>query len=258
LIEVLISIALLAIMMASIVTITNSSIETKDKILTEDFETTQVETALNRLADDIYQIYSPLYFSQKDSPRRQRSPEEGPYKPIPYTPTQRFPFISEKGQPIPLVDSPDPQTLIFLANSNRRKIQGIKQSDYVWIKYTLKRMEEESNRDAPYELVRYFDPNNVYAAQFNFDDVKPQILLRNIREMEFKYWDGPTERYVDSIRDLTSGDKIVTAVKLRLGWADKEGRKMETDRIFDIQWPLSEKPSERDAQEGAVLGEPNP
>lgn len=251
LLEILISIALLAIMMTSIISITNSGIDTKEKILAEDAEITQVETALSRFSEDIYQIYSPLYFSSKEGARSRRFDEDKSTPKIKFSPTERFPLVSSKGQPIPLIESPDRQTLIFFSNSNRRKVRGSKESNYAWIKYAVRNMEGERNPDAPYELVRYFDPKNIYDSSFKFDDLKASVLLKNIKSMELRYWDMDRKKFVDTIREISSENKIITGIELKLVWIDKLGLERKTDRIFTPQWPNIKIPTddEEDAKE---------
>ena len=63
LIEVIISITLLALMMVYMVNIIDNSIKTKESVLAEDKDFMQIETALARFDLDFSQIYSPLFFS---------------------------------------------------------------------------------------------------------------------------------------------------------------------------------------------------
>jgi len=249
LLEVLISMALLAIMMVSIVTITNSGIDTKEKILAEDNEMTQSETALARISDDIYQIYSPLYFSTKEGARKKRYDGTGLTPKIKFNPSEKFPAVSSKGQPIPYLDSPDRQTLVFFTNANRRKIKGSKESNYAWIKYTLRNMEGERNPEAPYELIRYFDPKNIYDQNFKFDDMKASVLLKNIKSMELSYWDMERKKFVDTIREISSDSKIITGIEFKLVWIDKLGLERVTKRIFTPQWPNQKPPSAEEEEE---------
>jgi prepilin-type N-terminal cleavage/methylation domain-containing protein len=240
LLEILIAMALLSIMMVSIVQITSTGIDTKEKILAEDNEFTQAETALGRISEDIYQIYSPLYFSNKQSAKR-TGDESAPK--IKYVFSQKYPSVSSKGQPIPSVESPDRQTLIFFSSSNRRKIKGSKESTYAWVKYALRNMEGERNPEAPYELVRYFDTKNIYDGSFKFDDIKPSILQKNIKSMDINYWDPDRKKFVDSIREISGDSKLITGVEINLTWLDKLGMEKTIKRIILPQWPPLKPPS---------------
>ena len=51
--------------MLSVVTVTNSSLDNKDLVISEDRELLQIETAFDRLNWDFSQIYTPLYHTQK-------------------------------------------------------------------------------------------------------------------------------------------------------------------------------------------------
>lgn len=252
LLEVLISMALLAIMMVSIVTITNSGIDTKEKILAEDSEMTQTETALARISDDFYQIYSPLYFSTKEGARKKRFDGDSATPKIKFSPSEKFPAVSSKGQPIPLIESPDRQTLIFFTNANRRKVRGSKESNYAWIKYTLRNMEGERNPNAPYELIRYFDSKNIYSPNFKFDDMKASVLLKNIKSLELSYWDTERKKFVDTIREISSDSKIITGIEFKLVWIDKLGLERVTKRILTPQWPNLKPPSAEEEDDSQI------
>ncbi|MFI5390542.1 MAG: type II secretion system protein J [Bacteriovoracales bacterium] len=255
LLEILIAMALLAIMMVSIVSITSSGIDTKDKVLAEDNEFTQAETALGRVYEDLYQIYSPLYFSNKQIAKR--TDDESQPK-IKYVFSQKYPSVSSKGQPIPAIESPDRQTLIFFTSSNRRKIKGSKESSFAWVKYTLRNMEGERNPDAPFELVRYFDTKNIYDGSFKFDDIKPSVLQKNIKSMDINYWDPERKKFVDSIREISGDSKLITGIEINLTWVDKLGVEKNTKRIIIPQWPPLKPPSPEEDKENQESETPAP
>ncbi len=248
LLEILIAMALLAIMMTSIVTITSTGIDTKDKVLAEDNEFTQVETALNRISDDFYQIYSPIYYSNAEKgPKRSDNEEEG-FPKIKFTPSEKFPSISDKGQPIPATLSPDKQTLIFFSTANRRKMKNSKESNFAWIKYSLRTTEGEKNPEAPYELVRYVDTKNVFDSNFKFDDLKPSVMLKNIKSMEISYWDKGKKKFEDSLRYLNQDSLALAGIQIELTWINKNKNEKTIKRILIPEWQAPKPPADDNNQ----------
>ena len=63
LIEILIAITILAFLMVGVYTIVSNSVDTKDRVLSEDKSYVQVMRALDRLQSDVAQLWSPLYCS---------------------------------------------------------------------------------------------------------------------------------------------------------------------------------------------------
>ena len=59
---------------------------------------------------------------------------------------------------------------------NRRKVRDIKQSNYVWIKYDLRNStitdDDKKRTDGDYEIVRYYNANDLYKEDFDWDNSK--------------------------------------------------------------------------------------
>ena len=142
LIEVIIAIGLMAFLGLNIIQTNTNASKQHERIIKEDTQFVQAEMAMERIDTDLTQIYSPLYFSapKKISRNRRRSYND-PYSDpsttiVPYKPTKMFPRESKDGYPIPLLD--DDKGFSFLTFSNRRKFEDTKQSNYAWIKYSLR------------------------------------------------------------------------------------------------------------------------
>ena len=245
LLEILISITLLAIMMVYVIDITNDGLDTKETVLSEDQELLQVEMAVNRITTDLSNMYNPLFYSAKKGKQKGEEKEEEREfyeEESEYKGTKRFPKVATNGLMIPLFEAEDKNTILFLSSVNRRKIRDIKQSDYVWIKYDLRNStisEDDKKRpDGDFEIVRYFDANDPYKDDFDWDNIKPQLLLRHVKELEFTYWHKEQKKWVDTIRELPSKDRIVRGIALKLVWVDNSGSMREVYRVIRVNWPF--------------------
>lgn len=217
LIEVLISITLLSFIMVGVITLINNSTNIKDKTILEDRDRSQVYTALNRIATDIEQIYSPLYFD-----KQYQNDNKSKYI-IKKVSRENFPKKSEHSLLVPKLDSPNPNTITFMTSSNRRRIQNSKQSNYAWVQYTMRSStienEDEKRKDGNNELIRYYKNSDIYKDEIDWDSIKPQLLLRHVKSLKLEFWDKKNEKYVSSLEDLEDKD-VIRTLKLTLVWID--------------------------------------
>ena len=234
LIEVLIAIVLLALMMIGVYQIVDDSTQTKDMVLGEDREILQVERAFARLELDFENIYTPLFYQ---TIKKETSSEETDSSAVPFEPSDRFIALAANNVPIPKLDNPEKHSLIFMTTANRRKIENVKQSNFAWVRYTLQNdTRENASKEAPYELVRYFDPNNPYAPEHNWDNIRPQVLLRGIKELEFMFWNKQREDYSSSLKELDE-QNVIRHLKIKLTWLDKNNHELQLERVFKSSWP---------------------
>jgi len=63
LLEILISITLLAIMMVYVIDLTNDGLDTKETVLAEDSDLFQMEMAVNRITNDLANMFNPLFYA---------------------------------------------------------------------------------------------------------------------------------------------------------------------------------------------------
>lgn len=244
LIEVLIAITILAFLMAGVYTIVSNSVDTKDRILTEDKSFVQVMRAFERLQGDVAQLWTPLYAHAKynataERARAQQAGQE--FKPSSFKGTDRFPFETVTGKPAPAIISEEKSEIIFFTAANRRKLQNSKQSRYAWVKHSLRKSEEVVTSDsAPdagqSEWVRTFQNENLWEENFSFDDTAPQVLLRGVKALEFNFWDQRNEKWVDRLQDSTDPD-LLRVLKVKLTWIDPEGIEHSFERIIRPIWP---------------------
>ena len=220
LIEMMISLIILSFLMMGIYTMVDNSQRTKDVVTTEDRALLQVQMALNRLESDVSQIYSPRYFTSR---QEKKSPLVQSYRA-----TEQFPEMTSDGHPIPILEHPDDETIMFMTSSNRRKMEDSKQSRWAWVQYTL----EDS--DSSKIWVRRSVVGNPFAPQVYWDKVRPQVLVKNIVSLEFWFWDVDRKEWVE---DFERVEKKLYAVKVKLVWLDAGDIEQTNTRVFRILWP---------------------
>ena len=255
LIEVLISIALLAVLSLGIVNFSEFVINSSDKTIEEDKDFLQIETALARLEWDFSQIYTPLAFDILMNPS-QMTPDEGEiYNQLIdiYQRNQRFSQISYEGLPVPIFENPEKDELIFLTTSNRRKIANSKQSRFAWVRYSLAPDEFENDEIAVGEtgnptegniegggnaLVRQiyntdiFSPNDI-----PWNDVKTQVLLRRVESFKFEFWNPQTQKFVENLDTIKNGVHRIYGIKVSVSFFDVLGIERYTERIYRPLFP---------------------
>ena len=207
LIEVMVAIAILSFIVMAIVSVTGSSQDTAVRVVEEDRQILQVETAMSRLEWDISQIYSPLYFSHAMEPTGLNETQGQAYNQMieGYATNPRFAFPSYEGLPVPIYASEDKNSFTFFTTSNRRKFRNVKQSHFAWVRYSLKDPaevgspregeigEEEEEEETGMVLTRKFVAEDVFnQEEIQWDDVKSQALLRNIEKLVFEFWNDET------------------------------------------------------------------
>ncbi len=241
LIEVLIAIILLAFVSLYTFKMIDNSTDTKDRVLKEDQVLLQGLTAVSRLDIDISQLYSPLYSDQKATPATDPN--------IAYQDSDStkgsFDGKTKTGMIIPQFQSDDKSSIIFLTSSNRRKISDAKESRYTWVKYSIRRSEhtdeenddKKNNSQADNELIRQTISTNIYSRDLNWSDVKAQILLTQIKSVEFSFWDERTKKYATSLQDLNENKSTIRSIKAEIVWVDENNHEQKIEKIYRILTP---------------------
>ncbi|MBF0299339.1 MAG: hypothetical protein HQK51_11500 [Oligoflexia bacterium] len=254
LLEILIAATILAFISFGIVQITDNSFKTRDRIIGEDKEFLQVETAMSRLQEDILQMYSPLYFAAKAPPAPLEVEAFSRYEG-----SATFSSVTTLGHPIPIFQNPDRYTFEFFTFSNKRRSEDMKQSNYAWVRYTL--MAKEKNSTAAqanantaaeresesevasksnkglYDLVRGYTAKDPFSLEkIDWDKIKLFTLLPNVTAFEFSFWDESKKKFVETLKELKK-DSVVRAVKVKFTWIGKGGVEYNDERIFKSIWP---------------------
>lgn len=236
LIEVMISITILAAISLSIVTIQEDAQNSKEAIVAEDKDWLQVETAFARFEWDISHIFSPLYYSHAmRNDQLQTEEEQEAYNIIvePYATNENFAFPSYDAHPVPIFKFENKNTFEFFTTSNRRKFRNSKQSNYAWVRYTIEDFSEKNTDKTTKALVRYFYADNPFTADaIAWDKIKAQILLRNVENLKFEFWDNSQRKWFNGLDLIQDGAHKLDAVKVILEWLSKDNQKLKFERIF--------------------------
>ncbi|MCK5884128.1 MAG: prepilin-type N-terminal cleavage/methylation domain-containing protein [Bacteriovoracaceae bacterium] len=235
LLEILMAIMVLSIMMVLVFDMSSTSTETVERVMAEDREYMQVQTAFAIIDRDFSSYYTPLF---TEVPKKQNPGESSRND----GDNERFDGVTHMGKLIPIVDNQEKHELIFMTSSNKRRLQGIKQSNFAWVRYTLRPKEKNSNdedEDGPkgeFELVRQYSADDPYSPSFEWDQIKSNILLRNVTKFQFYFWDNAKEDFVESISDISEKQKVVRLIRVNLTWINRNGFKIETNRSFRAMW----------------------
>jgi hypothetical protein len=265
--EVLIASTVLAIISMGVVSFTNNSMNTRDTVIREDRDDYKIVTAFSRIESDVMQIYTPLNFSPKRRPKVDPNDPNAAYQnndplnpPDPgstgerYTyPSERFDGLTESGHPIPLYVDEGNSTLTFLSSSNKRHHQDSKQSQFVWIQYSLRPSANRQNGD--YDLVRATITDDIYGEyKIRWERAKKFVLLAGVTKFSIEYWDVRIKRFVPTLSNIADGKYKIPAIKVTITWnsantnppdASQNGTSAQNDesrlitekRIFLNTWP---------------------
>jgi prepilin-type N-terminal cleavage/methylation domain-containing protein len=248
LVEVLIAILLLGFISLETYKLVDNSTDAKERILKEDQLLMQTLTAMNRIDNDISQIYSPLYAFGKGQVDPNNMMQSGLDSTISTqgesSPT--FDGRTKNGLLIPQFISDDKSTIQFLTTSNRRKIADSKESRYAWIKYSLlASKDEDDKKQGGSDLVRQILPVDIYNKEVNSilkdtnsSHSKSQVILTHVKSLEFSFWDEKSKKYVTSLQDLNENKNLVRLIKLELVWMDDNNIEQKLEKNFRILYPL--------------------
>lgn len=250
LLEILIAIALLSFMMLGVIQFTQSSFDTSERVMREDAQLLQIETAMARLEWDFSQVYSPLFFDHMMQPDQMSESEAQAYAQLKlsYESNNRFKNPSYTGLPIPEFFAEDKSTLVLFTNSHRRKLQNAKQSNFSWVKYSLIPNKQTSqapiNQNTTKEakksmaLTRQVSHRNIYAVEeIDWNRVKPQVLHRKINNLRFEFWDPKNLKWTENLRTITHGRNIIYGLKVFIEFYNADNLLQQTERVFRPLFP---------------------
>lgn len=248
LMEVMIAVTLLAFVMIGIITVTENSMNAKDRTIQVNKDNLAIENAISRLEWDLSQLYSPLYFStitQKvlDPSVNQCTNCQDLFQY--YENNPRFKSPSVDGLPIPIYNSKDKTEFIFLTSSNRKKIVKAKQSYYSWIQYSLGEdrvypdddSTETKTPKTSKALIRKVINEDIFKNDsLDFENTRPMYLLSNVETLEFSFWNHQTRKYESSLTTIPLGQHLLRGIKVDISWLDSNGNKRSTSRLFRPLW----------------------
>jgi prepilin-type N-terminal cleavage/methylation domain-containing protein len=247
LIEVLIAITILSFISFSTYKMVDTNTETKDRVVKEDRQTLQSLTAVGRLDSDISQMVNPLYSFARLVPTTSADSNDV-YSDTNVSANGAFDGKTKNGELIPQFKSEDKSTIIFFTQANRRKVANSKESRFAWIKYSLNRMEanpdDQNNQDNQgnkteglFELVRQSISTDIYNSTLDWSQPKMQVVMENVKNLEFSFWDERGKKFTSSILDLNENKNLIRSIKIKLTWIDNDNHEQKLDKSFRILTP---------------------
>ena len=242
LIEVLIAITILSFITFATYQMIDSNTTAKDRVVREDKMTVQGLTAIGRLDADISQIVNPLFSYAKMVVTT--SNVESVYSDNNNTINGSFDGKTQNGALIPQFKSEDKSSIIFLTQANRRKLADSKESRYAWIKYSLRRPEEDiDNEDETknsgnlFELVRQSIATDIYNSNLDWSKPKSQVVLERVKELEFSFWDERSKKFTSSLQELNENKNLVRQIKVTITWLNEDDNEQKIEKIFRVLAP---------------------
>lgn len=235
LLEILMAIMVLSIMMMLVFDMSSTSTETVERVMSEDREYMQVQTAFAIIDRDFSSFYTPLF---TEVPKKQL-PGEPPSQ---ESASERFDGVTHLGKLIPIVDNQEKHELIFMTNSNKRRLQDINQSNFAWVRYTLRsreknKVDSDLEQKGEFELIRQYSADNPYSPSFEWDQIKSNVLLKNVKKFQFFFWDNTKEDFVESIQDISEKQGVIRLIRADLTWVNRNNFDIDTSRSFRAMWP---------------------
>src|SRR5690606_18925637 len=123
-----------------------------------------------------------------------------------------------------------------------RKLVNIKQSHFAWIKYTIENdplmQEGDDEKFNGKALLRYQLVENPFAQEeIDWQDIKPQVLLRNIEKINFSFWDENKKQFIEGLDLIKNGRHLIRAIKVLIEWKNADGNIVEIEKIFRPLYP---------------------
>lgn len=234
LIEVLIAILILSFISLGAYKMIDESTDTKDRVTTEDRNLMSTLTAMNRIEADFNEIYSPLY----SFPKQTVQTNNDPYADTNTSFNSTFEGKTTNGMKIPNITSEEKGSITFLSRVNRRKIAETKESDFVWIKYSVKATQDEEDRKiGGYDLIRQTISTDPFQQSLNWSDVKEQVVLSNLKSFEFQFYDEKNKKYVTSLSDLNENKNNLRNIKVLFTWVNGDKNEFKYEKVFRILMP---------------------
>lgn len=240
LIEVIIAITVLSFISYSTYQMIDSNTSTKDRVITEDRQVVQTLTTIGRLESDISQIYNPLFSSAKPAPTADPS---NPYSDDSSSnANSSFDGKTKTGGLIPQFKSEDKSSIIFFTQANRRKIADTKESRFAWVKYSLQPMEAdpdepEKKSTGQYAMVRQMIPTDIYSGTIDWTKIRPQIILENVKNLEFLFWNEKTKKFTESLQELNENKNLIRSIQVKITWVNSDNNEQKIMKIFRVLNP---------------------
>ena len=87
------------------------------------------------------------------------------------------------------------------------------------------------------ELIRQTISTNIYGSILNWSDTKSQILLTQVKSVEYSFWDERAKKFIGSIQELNENKNSIRAIKLNMVWVDEDNHEQKIEKIFRVLYP---------------------
>ena len=220
----------------------DSSTDTKEKVVKEDKILLQTLLAVSRIDSDFTQIYSPLYSYSKASPITDNNAYQDSS-----VPRGSFDGKVKSGMIIPQFKSEDKSSIVLFTSANRRKVADTKESRYTWVKYSLRSPEktnsqsddeDKNHSSAGQEIIRQTVSSNIYANDINWSEAKAQVLLTQVKSLEFSFWDERAKKFQTSIQDLNEIKNQLRSIRMQMVWIDEDNHEQKVDKTYRVGYPV--------------------
>jgi len=241
LIEVLIATTILAFISFTTYQLINQNTDSKDKVISEDQDFLTVQSAFNRIESDFNELYSPLFFSSREKIKVNNDP----YQETSTQLNSSFEGRVRSGQPIPIIEAENKSSFQFLSLVNRRKRTDMKETPFVWIKYSIRKSDEpelaqdgEKRKAGENELIRQSITQNPFTTTLNWSEAKTIILLKNIKNLEFQYYDTKNKKFISNLSELNENKNALRLLKIKMTWINQDHNEINFEKNFRVIQPL--------------------
>lgn len=251
LVEILISLAILAFLSISVSEMVTNSLEMTEDVKVTDSDRLKVETFFSRFEYDFQHQYSPLFFSNPENkflliqsnqiegiPKEQMEILQRIFER--YQTSERFAMPSETMLPIPIFRSPNSDEFEFLTSGQRPRIKNRPISRYSWVRYFLGPTPNGSVEGGTgTSIYRSSSPLNPYDTR-RPDPEQAQTfrVLDNVVSLDFQFWNGQRREFSRPLPMIPGGENFLRAVQLTLVYKEISGVETSYTRIFRPLFPF--------------------
>ena len=97
--------------------------------------------------------------------------------------------------------------------------------------------EPEKKNSGLYELTRQSIATDIYNSNLDWNKVKSQVILENVKTLEFSFWDERTKKYTTSLQELNENKNLIRSLKIELVWVDEDTNEQKIEKTFRVLSP---------------------
>lgn len=226
LIEVMVAIALMAIIMTLIWSSTSQSLRAKERVEGRDMVFHSGGTALRKISEDLVMAFLAGTVSKPTGFQMAQSGGQGASSPAAVEPFKTF-FMGK--------DESEADELAFTSLSHQRLFKNAKESDQCKVAYQVVPGEDDSTR---MDLVRREDPWLDSTTEVKAD---PIVLVEGIRSFNVEYYEIKKAEWVKNwnTEQQEWQGRLPTAVRVSISFADPDDDQRTIPMSTAVTVPLS-------------------